>query len=66
MKLILKSKRRLPKAPKTGTMRSIDNYLKKLHEAEMYNSSVEKYNKALTAKAGQMQNRVAGFGRKRK
>ena len=64
MRLILKTKRRLPKAPKTGTMRSIDNYLKKLHDVEVYNSSVEKYNRSLTAKAAGMQKRVAGFGRK--
>lgn len=64
MKLILKNKKKLPKAPKTGTMKSIDNYLKKLADVERFNSQVEHYNKGLTAKAAAMTRRVAGFGRK--
>ena len=66
MKLILKNKRKLPKLPKTGTKRSIDNYLKKLSEVEHFNSQVEHYNKELTSKAALMNRRVAGFGRKGK
>lgn len=64
MKLIMKNKRKLPKAPKTGTMRSLENYAKRLAEVERFNSSVEKYNKALTSKAAEVQRRVAGVGRK--
>lgn len=61
MKLILKKKKSLPRQPKTGTMRSIDNYTKRLEAVRKYNSEVESYNKALIRKAEAMQQRVAGI-----
>ena len=60
MRLILKKKKALPKAPKTETMRSIDNYNKRLDAVRKFNAEVESYNKALIRKAEVMQQRVAG------
>lgn len=61
MRLILKKKRALPHQPKTGTMKSIDNYNKRLEAVRKFNSEVESYNKALIRKAEAMQQRVAGI-----
>ncbi len=64
MRLILKKERKRPKAPKNGTLKSIENYLGRLKEVEKYNQQVRAYNKALTGKAQYAQRAVAGFGKK--
>lgn len=63
MRLILKKERKRPKAPKTATKTSLDNYAKKLREVEAYNASVRKYNRELYAMAQRVQKAVSGFGK---
>lgn len=65
MRLVLKKEKRRPKAPKTGTKTSLDNYAKKLREVEQYNAQVRKYNRDLCAQAQRVQKAVSGFGKKK-
>lgn len=64
MRLILKKELKRPKAPKNGTMKSIENYLQKLKAVEKRNAEIRAYNKALTGKAQYAQRAVSGFGKK--
>ena len=63
MRLILKKELKRPKAPKTGTMKSIERYLEKLKEVEKKNAEIRAYNKALTGKAQYAQRAFSGFGK---
>lgn len=64
MRVILKTKKKMPKAPKTATKKSLENYLKRLSAVEAYNSRVEHENKQLLQMSEYAQRRVAGFGKK--
>ena len=66
MRLILKKEKVRPKAPKTATLKTIDNYMERLKAVEKYNSEVRKYNQVLTGRAQFCQRAVAGFGKKGK
>lgn len=64
MRLVLKKELKRPKAPKLGTMKSVENYLQKLKEVEKRNAEIRAYNKVLTGKAQYAQRAVSGFGKK--
>ena len=61
MRVILKKEKARPKAPKTATLKSMQNYEQKLRDVKKYNDGVRKYNRTLIAKANAVQKAVAGF-----
>lgn len=66
MRLILKKEKARPKAPKTATEKSLQNYLAKLSAVEKYNDGVRAYNRKMVRLGEEAQRRVAGFGKKGK
>ena len=66
MRLILKKKLALPKMPKTGTLKSLENFNKRLELVSKKNREIESYNKTLLAKAKAAQQRVAGINGSKK